>query len=92
MEARGMAQVKVTFSECVQDSQDYGSDDQHMVSRVWVEIEVDGQERGNYIVDLKQTVGADYDTGEIEVGFPHFGPDLYRGAFNHHVFADAAPA
>jgi hypothetical protein len=29
-----MAKVKITFQKCIQDSQEYGSNDEHMVSRI----------------------------------------------------------
>lgn len=50
-------------------------------SRVFFTIEADGQTHAGH-VDLKQTVGADYDTGPIEVG----RPSGYNGPFNHEVF------
>jgi len=35
-----MLTAKITFYKCVQDSQDYGSDDEHMVSRVFFILEI----------------------------------------------------
>ena len=34
-----MAKVKITFHKCIQDSQEYGSNDEHMVSRIFFSIE-----------------------------------------------------
>jgi hypothetical protein len=76
-----MAHVRVTLQKCVQDSQDYGSNDEHMVSRVFFVVEADGRRSDGY-VDLKQTVGSDYETGPIEVG----APAGYSGPFDHEVF------
>src|SRR6266852_3583164 len=87
-----MPRVKVTFQECIQDSQEYGSTDEHMVSRVWVDIDVDGVSRGGYIADLKQTVGSGFETGPIEVSRPiEVGTEKpYRGPFDQNLFADEA--
>jgi hypothetical protein len=76
-----MVRVRVTLEKCIQDSQEYGSDDEHMVSRVFFSVEVDGR-RSTGHVDIKQTVGSDYETGPIEVGTPAG----YAGPFNQEVF------
>jgi len=34
-----MTRVRVTLKKCIQDSQDYGSNDEHMVSRVFLSID-----------------------------------------------------
>jgi hypothetical protein len=78
--------AKVTFNECIQDSQDYGSDDEHMVSRVFFTLEVDGRRVEGLYVNIKQVVGDDFETGPIEVG-PARGAH-YRGPFNHASFRD----
>lgn len=82
-----MTHARVSFQECVQDSQDYGSDDEHMVSRVFFSLEVGGQKYDGLYVDVKQAVGASYETGPIEVGPPR--GVRYRGPFNHGAFRDA---
>jgi hypothetical protein len=76
----------VTFTRCVQDSQDYGSDDEHMVSRVFFDLDVGGKSHLGLCADLKQVVGSNYETGAIEVG----RPEGYRGPFNYLAFRDAA--
>ena len=38
-----MPQISVTFHKLIQDSQEFGSDDEHMVSRAFFKIEVEGQ-------------------------------------------------
>ena len=87
-----MPKVRVTFKECIQDSREYGSDDEYMVSRVSVDIAVDRADQGSFIADLKQAVGTDFDTGPIEVGRPvEVGTHKpYRGAFDQARFAEAA--
>lgn len=81
-----MSRAKVFFRECVQDSQDYGSDDEHMVSRVFFSLEVDGKKYDEMYVDLKQAVGSSYETGPIEVSSPRGAK--YHGPFNHQAFSD----
>lgn len=76
----------VTFTRCVQDSQEFSSDDEHMVSRIFFELEVDGRAHPGLHVDVKQVVGSSYETGSIEVGRPVGG---YRGPFNYLAFRDA---
>ena len=81
-----MARARVIFHECIQDSQDYGSDDEHMVSRVFFSLEVGGQRYDGLYVDIKQAVGSSYETGPIEVGSPRGAK--YRGPFSHQAFSD----
>lgn len=81
-----MSKAKIIFYKCIQDSQDYGSDDEHMVSRVFFNLEISEETFEGLSANIKQTVGGDYDTGPIEVSQP-FG---YEGAFNHHAFRDCA--
>lgn len=76
-----MARVYVTLEKCIQDSQEYGSDDEHMISRVFFSIDADGRHSTGH-VDIKQTVGSDYESGPIEVG----APVGYAGPFNQEVF------
>jgi len=82
----------VTFRELHQDSQEYGSDDEHMVSRVRVDIAVDRNDRGSFTVNLKQTVGSDFETGLIEVTRPADAKTgkPYAGPFDQERFADEA--
>ena len=76
----------VTFKRCVQNSQEFGSDDEHMVSRVWLSVEVGGQVYDELHVDLKQPVGADYEKDPLEVG----KPQGYGGPYNHQEFCRIA--
>jgi hypothetical protein len=94
-----MAKVKVTFHECIQDSQEYGSDDEHMVSRVFFSIEISKVESGekkietydNVYANLKQTVGGKFEETPIEVSPPyHSSGKLYSGPMNYEKFRKAA--
>ena len=81
-----MSKAKVTFYKCEQDTQEYGSDDEWMVSRVFFNLEIGEQRFEELYSDVKQTVGSDYDTAPIEVSQPHG----YEGVFNHEAFRDCA--
>ncbi len=80
--------ITITFRACTQDSQDYGSDDEHMISRVFFDLESGGNVQRGLYADLKQTAGTDYETGPIEVG----QPVGLKGPFNWHAFAKEAEA
>jgi hypothetical protein len=77
--------VMVMFKEILQDGQDLGGGDEFMVSRIFFDLCVPGQDPVPLHVDVKQTVGSDYVTGSIEVGAPS-----YEGTWNAHAFHDAA--
>lgn len=81
-----MVKGKLVFTKVIQDSQDFGSDDEHMVSRVFFDLEVRGEIHRGLYVDVKQTVGTDYETAPLEVSFPrgYKGP-LDYGVFRQHV-------
>jgi hypothetical protein len=76
-----MTHVRATLEKCIQDSQEYGSDDAHVVSRVFFTIEAEGQRFAGH-VDIKQTGGGGDESGAIEVG----APTGYAGPFNQEVF------
>ena len=80
-----MGRAVVFFHRCMQDSQDYGSDDAHMVSRVFFTLNYDGLLYENLYVEIKQPVGANIETDPLEVGVPQG----YRGPFNHEAFRAA---
>lgn len=81
-----MAKAKVTFHRCIQDSQEYGSDDEHMVSRLFFTLEVEGKAPIDLEADIKQTVGSSYQTGPLEVASPRG----YKGPFNYEGFRECA--
>lgn len=65
-----MPTATVRFSGCLQNSQMHGSDDEHMVSEVYLAIEAGRRVYPGLTVQLKQTVGDDFETGAIEVSTP----------------------
>ncbi len=76
-----MSKASGTFLRCTQDSQEYGSNDEHMVSRVFFNMNIDGKFYYSY-ADIKQLVGGSYETDPIEVGRP-IG---FKGSFNYEAF------
>ncbi len=81
-----MDTAKVVFQKLIQDSQDYGSDDQHMVSRAFFSIDVGGNVTEGAYVDIKQPVGSDFETTPLEVS----QPTGYNGPFNYEAFRQSA--
>jgi hypothetical protein len=81
-----MPNGKLVFTKIVQDSQDYGSNDEHMVSRVFFDIVV-GEEilRGLY-ADVKQTIGARFESAPLEVSLPEsLQGRIDYSSFRQHV-------
>ncbi len=68
----------VTFDKCIQDSQEYGSDDEHMVSRVFLTLEA-GNNKYDLVADVKQIVGSRFEDAPLEVSFPKD----YKGPFDY---------
>jgi hypothetical protein len=77
--------AKVIFHRCIQDSQDFGSDNEHMVSRIFLTLEINGQRYENLHADIKQPVGSSYEFDPIEV-YPLKG---YQGPLNYEAFRNA---
>jgi hypothetical protein len=82
-----MATARLVFEKCIQDSQDYGSDDEHMISRVFFTLEVGGKRYDGLHADVKQTVGSSYEDGPIEISSPR--GSSYKGPFNYDAFRAA---
>ena len=80
-----MPTATITFRECIQDSQDFGSDDEHMVSRVVLDLAAEGRTFPNLTVDVKQTVGSSYESGPLEVSRPRG----YDGSLDNEPFRKA---
>ena len=80
-----MAKAKVVFQKLIQDSQDYGSDDEHMVSRAFFTLEIEGNRHADMFVDIKQPVGGDFEKSLLEVS----RPAGYSGPFNYEAFRAA---
>ncbi|MHB1362091.1 MAG: hypothetical protein ACYCW5_05800 [Thermoleophilia bacterium] len=48
-----MSKVTIHLEKLIQDSQEYGSDDEHMVSRVFFSLEAGGALHGDLYADVK---------------------------------------
>ena len=77
-----MPTAMIQFHKCVQDSQDYGSDEEHMVSRVFLTLEAEDQTYPNLTVDIKQAVGEPFEGGVLEVSRPRG----YHGSLDYQEF------
>jgi len=81
-----MPLARVHVQQMIQDSQDYGSNDEHMVSRIFFDLDVDGTIHKGLFVNVKQTIGSSFETGSIEVS----KPVGYRGLWDHELFSNFA--
>lgn len=78
-----MKKFKIIFTKCIQDSQDYGSSNEHMISRIFFEL--DGI---NYETNIRQPYGENFsfDKDPIEVEVPNDLKDkLNYGQFRDEV-------
>jgi hypothetical protein len=76
----------VKFRELLQNAQEFGSNNEYMISRVFFSLDVDGKFVGNFYADLKQVVGSDFGLDSIEVS----PPAGYSGPFDHSRFRSVA--
>ena len=79
-----MKKAIIYFEKCIQDSQDFGSNDEHMISRVYFSLEIEGKKYTGLYANLKQTVGSNFETDPIEVS-PPIG---YDGTINYAGYRD----
>ncbi|PKD15768.1 hypothetical protein APR41_10745 [Salegentibacter salinarum] len=78
-----MKKIQLLFKKCIQDSQDYGSDNEHMISRIF--YEVDGVD---YECNVRQPYGESFsfDEDPIEVEAPkELGKKINYGQFRDEV-------
>ena len=76
--------ARVDFTHILQDSQEIGSDNEHMVSRVFFNLKAGFLTHEGLYVDVKQIAGGEFESTPLEIGPPHG----YRGPFNHQAFRD----
>jgi hypothetical protein len=76
----------------MQDFQEYGSDSEHMVSRIVFTLDIDGRQTGLH-VDLKQKVGSSFVDGPIEIDIPTEAgstkAEKYRCLLSYEAFSRA---
>ena len=85
-----MSLLTVEFQQMNQNSQDAGTNDEHMVSRVHFDIEAEGKQSGPFYTDVKLVVGGRYESDPLEVGAPVGYPR--SSPFNQEKFAEAVTA
>jgi len=61
---------KLIFSRLIQNSQELGTDDDHLVSRVFFDLETPEGINGGLHSDVKLSPGADFSNDPLEVSFP----------------------
>ena len=81
-----MQDITVLFHRVHVDSQNYGSTDDCMASRVFFDVSVGEKPRRESYADLKQIVGSTFGAENIEVG----PPTGYPGVFDQEAFAKEA--
>ena len=77
-----MAIATVTFRRCLVNAPEYGSDDNHVGSRVFFDLHREGREFVNVYVDVKQATGEGAEREPLVVTPPHG----YDGPLNVPVF------
>ena len=87
-----MARLRGHFEEVLQDSQEFGSTDAHMVSRVYFVLEREKEPISCY-VDVGQPYGTSFEDEPVEVGFPKTldGREL-KEPWDHKEFRDLVEA
>lgn len=79
-----MALVRIHLKRLIQDSQDYGSDDEHMVSRVFFDLDIGGTKYEGLYADVKQVVGTSFESSPLEVS----RPTGYTGLLNYEAYRE----
>lgn len=77
-----MPVATVTFRKCILNSQEAGSDDCHLGSRVYFDLDIDGTPYPSLFTDVRQLVGSDSENEFLDVSMPRG----YAGPFNFQVF------
>lgn len=77
-----MKKALITFYRCVQNSQDLGTSDDHMLSSIHFYLDIAGKKRQDLYSIIKQTVGSNFNTSPIEVS----APIDYNEPFNYEAF------
>lgn len=75
---------KIIFHSCLQDAQEYGSDNEYMVSRIFFSLVFQDKMLDNLFADIKQTVGDDFEKGQLEVS----PPQGIKQTIDYSIFRD----
>ena len=77
-----MATATLTFRRCVMNAPESGGDERHVGSRVYFDLDVEGQQHADLYADVKQPIGWEAQDEFLEVTAPRG----YGGPMNVHVF------
>lgn len=69
--------IELTFEGCVQDAEEYGSNRDHMISRLFFWIKREGEPSGDYWQDLQRVAGRHFARSRIEAPEGYTGPMLH---------------
>lgn len=65
-----MSKAIIIVHKCIQDDQEYGSNNEFMISRVFFTISKNNNTSDEHFAIVKQTAGSDYETAPLEVYLP----------------------
>ena len=66
-----MPKAQLVFTTIIQDSQEFGSNGQYMVSRLFFDLRVGNDLHTGFSADIRQKVGDDREHAPVEVSMPH---------------------
>jgi hypothetical protein len=72
------------FNTIIQDSQEFGSSNQHMVSRVFFDLRIGADLHTGLAADVKQRVGDDHEHAPLDVSMPQ----SLAGSISYEDFRD----
>ena len=79
--------AQIDFYKCIQDSQDFGSNNEHCISRIFFKITI-GEKVEEFFANVNQPYGSNfsYEYDPVEISNP-FNQEI---PFNYHEFRDEA--
>ena len=77
-----MATATLTFRRCVMNSPEAGTDDRHLGTRVYFDLDIEGRQHPNLFADVREPIGLASHEEFLEVTTPH----NYSGPLNVPVF------
>ncbi|MBD3328468.1 hypothetical protein GF340_04145 [Candidatus Peregrinibacteria bacterium] len=80
-----MKKAKIVFQECIQNAQDYETDEEMLDARIKINFVVEGQSATEMSVALKLPSGGKFENTVLEVEWPK----TYKGLMNYQAFRDA---
>ena len=80
-----MTNAAVNFTHMIQDSQEFGGNDERIISRVFFSLTVKNKSYPGLYANIKQTIGSAGMNAPLEVS----NPIVYEGPLNYQAFRDA---